>query len=257
MTTNQNEYHFNLFKPTTEHGRKNRNIIITMVLIWFISVFGFQMLLVILQKPTPEKAYTTFESVWDKIKNSSATETEQQDYIRSLISIYGKSTVKKEHRQFLKNGISSVVYLMVSDSEKVILSSHIGNLNTMREKLTSAKDEEYVNLQASLAETKKAINDLLDSQLAIIPGSVEAALLPYTLNDKGESLRNEDMDQLPGIMKLYLMHNQSVLTDFKFLGFPFHYFYTAEFLLILFVLLCLIYSIRIEKLDQQYLKTEN
>jgi putative solute:sodium symporter small subunit len=257
VKTNENQYHFNLFKPTTEHGRKNRNIIVTMVLIWFISVFGFQLLLVILQKPTPEKAFTTFESVWDKVKTGQADITEKQDFIKSLVAVYGKSSVKKDKRPILRNGITGVAFSMVSDSEKVILSGHVSALSYAREKLSTANDEEYIQLQASLAETKRAINEMLDTKIGIEPTSVEATILPYCLNSDDNGMSQDDLDALPKIMKLYLVHNQSFLTDTKFLGFPFHYFYTAEFLLILFVLLCLIYYFRIEKLDKQYLTAEN
>jgi putative solute:sodium symporter small subunit len=54
-------------------------------------------------------------------------------------------------------------------------------------------------------------------------------------------------EMIPDIMAKYLIHNQSFLTDFSFLGFPFHYFYTAIFLLVLFVALCWIYCIRIDR----------
>ena len=53
-------------------------------------------------------------------------------------------------------------------------------------------------------------------------------------------------------MGLYLIHNRSVLTDTKFLGFPFHYFYTAVFLLILFVGLCWLYCIRTDMFHKKY-----
>jgi putative solute:sodium symporter small subunit len=252
-----NEYHFNLFKPTSEHGRKNRNIIFTMVLIWFVSVFGFQLLLVILQKPTPEKTFTTFESVWDNVQSGNANKADKQDFIKSLIAVYGKSTVKKDKKEILKNGITVIAYSMVSDSEKVILSGYVVTLNNARENLTSTTDEAYIQLQATLSDTKKAINEMLDTRIGIESTSVEASLLPYCLNDEDKMLTDVDKEALPKIMKLYLVHNQSFLTDTKFLGFPFHYFYTAELLLILFVLLCLIYSFRIEALDKKYLNAQN
>jgi len=257
VKANDNEYHFNLFKPTTEHGRRNRNIILTMILIWFVSVFGFQLLLVILQKPTPEKTFTMFESVWDNIKIGNANVTEKQDFIKSLIAVYGKSSVKKDKKEILRNWMTSVTFSLVSDTEKVILAGHISTLHKAREKLSTANDEEYIQLQASLSETKNAINGILDTKIVIEPTSVEATLLPYCLNGQDNTLTQADIDTLPIIMKLYLVHNRSFLTDTKFLGFPFHYFYTAELLLILFVLLCLIYSYRIERLDKKYSIVEN
>lgn len=256
MKKDNDEYHFNLFIPTTEHGRRNRNIIITMVLIWFISVFGFQFLLVILQKPTPEKPLLVFESVWDEIKSGNASEAGKQDFIKSLIAVFGKSSVKKENKEILKNAITPVVYSMVGDSDRVVLSGYITTLRETRERLTNAKDEAYIELQATLTGTRRAINEMLDSKIGLIPGSVEATLLPYCLIGENEALSAENKEALPIIMKKYLIHNQSVLTDTKFLGFPFHYFYTAELLLILFVLLCLIYSYRIEALDKKYLANQ-
>ncbi|MCK5295960.1 MAG: DUF4212 domain-containing protein, partial [Alphaproteobacteria bacterium] len=54
------------------------------------------------------------------------------------------------------------------------------------------------------------------------------------------------------IMKLYLVHNQNVFTDAKIFGFPFHYWYTAQFLLILFVGICYFYAKKIDKLHEEY-----
>jgi putative solute:sodium symporter small subunit len=257
VKTSDNEYHFNLFKPTTEHGRRNRNIIVTMVLIWAVAVFGFQLLLVILQKPTPEKAYTVFQSVWGQIESGDATVAENQDFLKSLIAVYGKSSVKKEKKEILRNGITAVAYNMVSDSEKVVLSGHVAALRNARENLATATDDAYISLQGTLSDTKKAINEMLDNRIGIESTSLEATLLPYCLNEQSNGMTEADKEAIPQIMKLYLIHNQSVLTDTKFLGFPFHYFYTAELLLILFVLLCLIYSYRIEALDKKYLNIQN
>ena len=79
---------------------------------------------------------------------------------------------------------------------------------------------------------------------------VRAKILPLELTSKGmDALQDETIKYLPAIMQKYLVHNQSVLTDFKFLGFPFHYFYTAVFLLILFIGLCLVYCVRIDSLN--------
>jgi putative solute:sodium symporter small subunit len=78
-------------------------------------------------------------------------------------------------------------------------------------------------------------------------------LLPTSLiRVEDPSLNAELKESLPEIMKLYLTHNQSFLTDFKFFGFPFHYWYTAQFLLILFVVLCLIYAVMIEKINKRH-----
>jgi putative solute:sodium symporter small subunit len=78
-------------------------------------------------------------------------------------------------------------------------------------------------------------------------------LLPTSLIKLTDfSFPEEAKLELPNIMELYLVHNQSFLTDFVFLGFPFHYWYTAQFLLIMFVVLCVVYASSIEKANKKY-----
>ena len=80
-----------------------------------------------------------------------------------------------------------------------------------------------------------------------------ANLLPTSLVPvKLDELSSDNKTALPGIMKLYLIHNQCSLTNFKFMGFPFHYWYTAQFLLIMFVLLCLIYDVITDRENKKY-----
>ncbi len=94
MKTSINEYNFNLFQPVSPYGRKNRNLIITLLIIWFVAVFGFQLLLLLVQKPTPEKTLLTFESVWENVKTGKATVQEKKDFVNSLVAVAGKSSVK-------------------------------------------------------------------------------------------------------------------------------------------------------------------
>ena len=75
-------------------------------------------------------------------------------------------------------------------------------------------------------------------------------LLKDQLNAHFEStgtMNYSKLTALPGAMEKYLIHNRSFLTDSSFLGFPLHYFYTAQFLLILFIVLCLIYAKAVDK----------
>ena len=64
------QYNFSIFSPRNLHGRKNRNVIFTMLVIWAVAVFGFQALLRAIEKPTPEKTLTVFESEWPYIAGS-------------------------------------------------------------------------------------------------------------------------------------------------------------------------------------------
>ncbi|HOY33337.1 MAG TPA: DUF4212 domain-containing protein [Bacteroidales bacterium] len=252
METNKKNYNFSLFKPISPYGKQNRNLIISLVAIWFIAIFGFQILLLSLQKPTPEKSLLKFESVWNNVKNGTASEIEKQDFVKSIISVEGKSSLKKDKKPVLDNAISWMVYTMISDSEKVVLSSYVADLKDTKEKLTKANDQDFLNLQANLTMAKSNINTLLDNKIGIESTDVEAGILPYCINTEYRDMSEEDIATLPQIMSLYLTHNRSFLTDTKFLGFPFHYFYTAVFLLILFVILCLIYSFRIQQIQKKY-----
>ena len=256
MKTTINEYNFNLFKPVSPYGRKNRNLIITLLIIWFVAIFGFQLLLLLVQKPTPEKTLLTFESVWESIKTGKATVQEKMDFINSLVAVAGKSSVKPANRIVLDNALTWFVFSMVSDSEKVILSQQILELRTIKEKLPKAKDSEYTVMQSELLRIKTNINAIANEMTGIDPTNNKAAILPYNLNAENKELSAADIEALPKIIKLYLTHNQSFLTNSKILGFPFHYFYTAEFLLILFVSMCLFYSIRVTQLQKKFLIKE-
>ena len=66
------QYNFSIFAPRNRHGRKNRNVIFTMLAIWAVAVFGFQFLLSIIEKPTPEKALGVFESAWPAVTGGNA-----------------------------------------------------------------------------------------------------------------------------------------------------------------------------------------
>lgn len=252
METNSNAYNFSLFKPVSPYGKKNRNLILTLLLIWFAAIFGFQGLLLIFQKPTPEKTLIVFESVWEDVIAGNAGEAERKELVNSMISVAGKSSVKAKHRQILHKAITWYVFGLLPDPEKLILSEQLKELGTTRERLAKASDGEYALLQSDLAGIKAKINTLANESTGIDPTRNKEAILPYSLNAENIELSPEEIEALPQIMSLYLTHNQSFLTDTKFLGFPFHYFYTAEFLLILFVLMSLFYSIRINQIQKKH-----
>jgi putative solute:sodium symporter small subunit len=252
VETIKKEFNFSLFKPVSEYGRKNRNIIISILIIWFVAIFGFQILLLIFEKPTPEASLVKFERVWENVKTGNYSIEDQQDFIKSIIAVEGKSILKKADKAILNNAISTMVYKMLSNSDQLVLLSYVKALKSNTEKIAKANDDEYIDLRSKISDAKTSINNMMSKKLAIQPNGLDASILPYTINDEINELSNDDIEALPNIMKLYLTHNQSFLTNTKFLGFPFHYFYTAEFLLILFVLLSLFYSIRITRLQKRY-----
>jgi putative solute:sodium symporter small subunit len=252
LEASNKDYNFSLFKPGSPYGIRNRNLILTLVTIWFVAIFGFQILLLIFQKPTPEKTLITFESVWENVKSGNATTEGKMDFINSLIAVTGKSVLKPADKVVLDNAITWAVFDMVSDTERVILSGLVRDLKVTREKLSIAADDEYTMLKTDMTNIKAKINSIANEKTGIDPANNKEALLAYNLNPENKVLSSDEIESLPQIMKLYLTHNQSFLTDMKILGFPFHYFYTAEFLLILFVGLCLFYSIRTTQLQKKF-----
>jgi len=46
----------------------------------------------------------------------------------------------------------------------------------------------------------------------------------------------------------------SQLTTTRFLGFPFHYWFSGQFLILWFILLCLLYNLFVDKLTNEYRK---
>ena len=256
MKTSDNDYNFSLFKPVSPYSRRNRNLIVTLLVIWFVAIFGFQLLLLLFEEPTPEKTLITFESVWENVKTGKATEQEKKDFVNALVDVAGKSSVKPVNKTVLDNVLTWYVYGMVSDREKVILSEQIKELVSIREKLVKASDAEYTRLQSDLIRIKTTINSIANEKTGIDLTNNKEAILPYNLNAENKEPSADDLEALPKIMKLYLTHNQSFLTDTKILDFPFHYFYTAEFLLILFVGICLFYSVRITQLQKKFSITE-
>lgn len=249
-----NNYNFSLFKPVSEYSRRVRNIIFSTLIIWVVAVFGFQILLRVIEKPTPEKAYITFESVWDKVKAGNATGAEKTDFANSLAAVLGKSAVKKENKEILAAVLSWSTFAGLDNSRKEALMKSLGELKANREVIAGAKDDiSYLAAKEAIANTKSELVTHVSEVYGFAPAGLQANIIAFNLNDTDiQQLSENDINALPGIMKLYLIHNQSFLTDTKFLGFPFHYFYTGEFLLILFVLLCLVYSKRIDRLQKKY-----
>jgi putative solute:sodium symporter small subunit len=238
------DYRISFFKPTTEFSRINRNIVIVLILIWGISVFGFQILLRIMEKPTPEKALVNFERVWENVKSGNASTDEKIVFADCILAVLGKSSLaaKPENRTVLNNALSWSVYdLMSGDSLRSDFIAEISTFEKKRTELADLRDPLYVNAKASIIAKTAPL-------LGLEEHSLKAKLLPLEIKSSGmENFLPENKAKLHGVMSLYLTHNQSVLTDTVFLGFPFHYFYSAVYLLCLFIALCWVYSFIIDR----------
>lgn len=244
MEPSENQYHISFFKPTTESARHNRNMVVQLVLIWAVAIFGFQVLLKILEKPVPEPAYTLFQSSWEAIEAGSASAGDYQGAGQAILSVMGKVAINPDDLLVLENALSSFAYAL--SDQKEALKSDLAEFEALASNVTDIRDETYL-------AKKNELVPVLASLFALHEQDVRSKIAPLGLKSGlMESFEDPDRAQLTGIMGLYLIHNRSALTDAKFLGFPFHYFYTAVFLLILFVGLCWLYCVRTDMYNKKY-----
>ena len=242
MKTSKDDYRISFFNPTTKHARIDRNLAILLVSIWAIAVFGFQIALKVLEKPTPEDTLVTFESVWDDVQGGNAALKQNQQFINSCLLVIGKQSVKAEHLDLLKNACGSTMFNLIPEAEKVSFAKDVQQLNQLIGNQVSITDDNYLQL-------KNKIISKVAPLAAISSDELIYELIHIGLTGNNETFTIESKTNLHQIMKLYLTHNQSVLTNFTFLGFPFHYFYTAVFLLIFFVGICWFYCFRVDRLN--------
>ena len=246
MDPQQNDYHISFFKPTTESTRHNRNMVVQFVLIWAVAIFVFQILLKILEKPTPEPAFTQFESSWKNIEAGIPAIDDFQYAGQSALSVLGKVAIDPGHREALDNAVSWMAFQIAGSDRKIELQQAVAEFESVAAATTDITDASYV------AEKNKLVPVMVDL-FNLQPMDVRAKIAPLEIKSSlMESFNAESRDVFVEAMGFYLIHNRSVLTDLKFLGFPFHYFYTAVFLLILFVGLCWLYCVRTDMFNKKY-----
>lgn len=244
MEPSQKDYRISFFRPTTESARHNRNMVVQLILIWAVAIFGFQLLLKILEKPVPEPSYYMFESSWDAIESGSARLTDYQGAGQAILAVLGKIAILPDDQMLLQDALSSFAY-QISD-QKEELKEAVAEFEEHAASITDISDQAYVAKKKELIPVLAGLFalDEQDVRSKIAPLEVKSALM--------ESFEDPGRDQIMETMGLYLIHNRSFLTDTRFLGFPFHYFYTAVFLLILFVGLCWLYCVRTDMYNKKY-----
>jgi putative solute:sodium symporter small subunit len=201
-------YNVSFFTPKSDAAKANMKMVVVMLVIWAVAVFGFQFLLIAINKPTPEPVLATFTKAWTALETGTATDQDNKDLSKVILQVLGKNVaVKAPHKEVLKSTLSALVFGMNPQAinDPALAATAIG--------LTT---EGYEPLFASI---------------------LKSSLVPVTSSD----ITDANKVELPKLMNLYLIHNRSKLTDTRFLGFPFHYWYTAQFLLILFVGLCWVF----------------
>jgi putative solute:sodium symporter small subunit len=244
MDPSQNDYHISFFKPTTESARHNRNMVVQLVLIWAVAIFGFQIILKIIEKPVPEPALALFQSSWTAIQTATPTESDYQGAGQAVLSVLGKIALQADDKLLLENALSYFAWQLAE--QKAEFKSTVAAFEEKAASISDIADEAYLAKKNELIPILAGLFGLneMDIRSKIAPLEVKSSLM--------ESFDDSDRDRMMETMELYLVHNRSVLTDTKFLGFPFHYFYTAVFLLILFIGLCWLYCVRTDMFNKKY-----
>lgn len=241
METNPNDYRISFFKPTTPIALYNRNLVVWLVCIWAVTIFGFQITLRLIEKPTPEPTYLSYESVWSEVVSENAQTGELKTFAQACLSVLGKNFIQPDEKAALDNALTWAVNQLIDPEEQNNLARQIGDFENLKASISNITEPEYV-------AAKDRLSAAISSLIGLDPLDVRSRLIATELASSGlDGFSAVSKEAIPGIMTKYLIHNQSFLTDFKFLGFPFHYFYTSIFLLILFVGLCLLYCIRIDR----------
>ena len=142
----KNEYRISFFKPTTAFSKINRNLVIVLVIIWAVAIFGFQILLKVVEKPTPESSLITFEEVWSNVKDGNASLDEKIKFADAILSVLGKSTImaQPQKKATLNNAFSWIAYDMIAEEEKEDFKAKISAFEQLKANITTLKDNNYI-----------------------------------------------------------------------------------------------------------------
>ncbi len=223
-------YDFNFFKPNSAYARANTRLIGVVVVIWALAVFGFQFLLKSIEKPVPEAQLTRFEQIWPNAMNGTASQQELKELAGVYLNLMGRHISLRSDENF-KLYFTATVYDLLPQSEK----------------------QDFLALTGKELSERKSMTSGIAAIIGLEENNILTQVLPYALVPyDGEPVDPKALEAVPQIMQKHLVHNQSVLTDTKFLGFPFHYFYTAIFLLVLFIALCFVYCKIIDRVAVEH-----
>jgi putative solute:sodium symporter small subunit len=246
MEPNTQDYRMSFFKPTNKRTKANRNMVLWLVLIWAIAIFGFQIALRVLEKPTPEPILNSYNSLKENVYQGTATTEQYQEFTLVPLQVLCKVFISPDERAQLQTLLNWSFFKTLDTEQSLELEKEIKSFEKTEEVTTDILDADYQKAKANLITLAAPILGLSETD-------IRAKILPLELSSEYQkNISQEQTAQIETILNKYLIHNESVLTRTKILGFPFHYFYTAVFLLILFVLLCLLYCISADRLNKKY-----
>ncbi len=207
MDPEHNQYHFSFFKPTTESARHNRNMVLQFVVIWAVAIFGFQILLKVLEKPTPEPAYLLYQQSWPAIKSGDLNVRDLQISAQSALSVLGKVHIRPAHRSALDNAVSWFAWQIADSSQQAMLFAALTDFESLAAKVESITDESY-------KAKKEILIPILGELYGLAPMDIRGKIAPLEVHSLLlESFDDENRKVFEEAMEFYMVHNQSVLTD--------------------------------------------
>ncbi len=259
------QYHTNFFSPPSGFSRDNSKLISLMLVVWFVCVFGFQILLKVIEKPTPEANYNRYSELWPDYQKGILDIEGKKDMANIYLNLMARH-ISLRNNEMLQSAFTAIANDCMDDNLKTEYSSVLSERMTLRTELKTLKAQDPVN-----SETISKLDGQLSANYRLVQAMANklAPLLGLNINDSMDKLHiglipwavlpldkgvlsADFITELPKIMAKHLIHNRSVLTDTKVLGFPLHYGYSAVFLLCLFVVLCIIYCIAFDKISHKH-----
>ncbi|MFA8433784.1 MAG: sodium/substrate symporter small subunit [Marinifilaceae bacterium] len=277
----KNDFRVSFFRPTNDHAKANRNMVLILLTIWAVAVFGFQFLLRVMEKPVPEPALTEYYQVNEAVLSGQASLEQKQVFIQSLTSVLGKQYLRdlglnKQNATYypmLKNTLGWVIYDIIPAENKTGFKSAVDAYNHSKKELNTlltnqktpgrmlkqlAFERRMGELEQVIIVKKKALivemAPYID-QIIVDPvmGDVRKTVVySQTTCEYQDQLPQEYITTIDKAMDFYLVHNRSAITDYTFFGFPFHYFYTAILLLALFIAICWVYAFNTERINKKF-----
>ncbi len=222
-------YNVNFFKPSTPFLKENIRAIVIGLVVWGVVTYGFQILLKIMETPTPEASYVEFQQIAPKLADGSASAEEMVTGANFYLAMLGKSAALLKNEQ-LKTAFTSTAYNVLAGADQQMLIDTAAKAGS-----GEAMDVGFINTALGITDNK--------AMMAVVPFAL-TAVTP-------DKMVMFDPATKP-LMDKFFIHNQSVLTDTIVFGFPFHYFFTALVTLVTFVLICLVYCQVIDKLMKKH-----
>ncbi len=211
MTKN---YETNFFFPKSAFAKDNNKLIATIVIVWALAVFGFHGFMKAIEKPVPEENHIVYMAAVEALKAGTASIQQKQDVAKVYLTLMGRY-INLRGDADLQNAFTVLANGLLLEGQKID--------------------------KADLTNLITAINFKEDKVDVLLKN-----LVPYAISDA--AIVKIDYNKITPLMDKYLIHYRSFLTDTIFLGFPFHYFYSAIFSMVLFCGLCIFYCLRADKM---------